>query len=175
MQKKKWKTIWRSNSHGLPGKLQLGPWFWLVTVIVFCNLYVFRLAVIYGSSMEPALYQNDIVLVWQLGYVPHNGDIIVTNNDNSLEQCLVKRVIATEGQSISISEGNIWVDNIQLEETYTLNNKPLMSDMTEFLVPENTVFLMGDNRNASIDSRTLGCIPEEQIIGKVLVRLFSLP
>lgn len=171
MQKKKWKTIWRSNSSHKTGKFLPGPWLITAIVIILCNLFVFRLAVIYGSSMEPTLYHKDLMLIWQLGYNPKNGDIVITDTKNALKQNLVKRVIATEGQTVSISENTVWVDGKPLIETYFPVSAAPMADMEAIRVPDDSVFLMGDNRSVSVDSRTVGCIPNDSILGKAAFRI----
>lgn len=177
MQKKKWKTIWRSNNSPKSGRFLPVPWLILAIVIILCNLFVFRLAVIYGSSMEPTLYQKDLVFIWQLGYTPKNGDIVITDTKNPLKQNLVKRVIATEGQTVRILENTVRVDGAPLSEPYLptafVSMELSMEDMEEIRVPADCVFLMGDNRSVSVDSRTTGCIPTDNILGKVTFRILG--
>lgn len=150
---------------------EIYKWVLLVFIVIFCNLYVLRLAIVYGVSMEPTLQQYDFVLIWQLGYTPCNGDIIVTNAHNGYQQSVIKRIVASEGQKVSILGGQVYIDGNLLEEKYLENVNKGLCDMPEMIVPEGHVFLLGDNREHSIDSRTMGCLSVECIRGKVLVKL----
>ena len=135
-----------------------------------------------GSSMYSTLEQGDLLIVRKFAYVPENGDIIVCQSENyGLEKPLVKRIIATEGQVVKIDyeAWTVTVDGKVLDEDYI--TREALKDMhgsnylePEFTVPENSVFVMGDNRNSSIDSRDsrVGFIDERYIIGKVTLRLF---
>lgn len=128
-------------------------WLVLVVLIWICNVYVLRLAIVYGSSMEPTLEPHDLLVVWQLGYVPQKDDIVVTTANNSLGQNVIKRVVALEGEQVFTEQ----------------DGKKVM-----MVVPEGHVFLVGDNSEHSVDSRTLGCFAVEDIRGKVVVRIFPL-
>lgn len=141
----------------------------LITVIVLlCNLFVCRLAFVYGVSMEPTLETKDCVLIWKLCYQPKAGDIVITTKQNSLEQKLIKRVIAEEGQEVSFLNNQVLVDGRVLEEAYLNTSEMISYEEMRVTVPKGEVFLMGDNRNASKDSREIGCIPVKEIEGKVL-------
>lgn len=144
----------------------------VVIVIILCNFYVIRVATIYGKSMEPTLHSKEWVLIWQLGYTPSQGDIIIIDKNNELSQNIVKRVIAVGGQTVRMEGTEIYVDGIILEEPYLVQvyDYPLMT----VTVPENECFVMGDNRDFSTDSRNFGCIKNENVIGKVILKLFSL-
>ena len=125
---------------------------------------------IYGSSMNETLQDGDIVLSVKAGNL-HSGDIIAFYYNNKI---LVKRVIAQAGDWVNIdSEGNVYVNDVFLEEPY-ISNKALGECDIElpYQVPENRVFVMGDHREVSIDSRTttVGCVAEEQIVGKLVFR-----
>lgn len=144
----------------------------VVFIVIICNIFVLRLTIVYGSSMEPTLKQHDFVLIWQLGYSPGIGDIIVTNSHNPLGQCIIKRVIAVGGQKVCICQGQVYVDGTLLGEEYLEETDIKTYDMPEIVVPDGQVFLLGDNRLQSKDSRTIGCVPVENIMGKVIVRLF---
>jgi signal peptidase I len=135
-----------------------------------------------GSSMYSTLEQGDLLIVRKFAYVPENGDIIVCQSESyGLEKPLVKRIIATEGQTVRIDYDNwtVTVDGKVLDEDY-ITREALKSMHysnyleKEFTVPKNSVFVMGDNRNSSIDSRDIriGFIDERYIIGKVTLRLF---
>ena len=129
--------------------------------------------------MLPTLVDKDRLIVSYLFYTPKNGDIVIVNNDNpALEKVIVKRVIATEGQTVDIDfdNGEVKVDGKVLQEDY-INNLTLLDEgghSYPVTVPENCVFVMGDNRQNSLDSRDsrVGFVPEDEILGKVSLRIF---
>lgn len=138
-----------------------------VFIIVLINLFLFRIAFVYGESMEPTLQNGQPLLVKCFAYEPAKGDIVVTTTKNSFRRNLVKRVIATEGDTIQFTEDAVYLNGKLLAEPYTAVS-PSYSP-AEYTVPENAVFLMGDNRNFSKDSRDIGCVPVAEIIGKVIL------
>lgn len=147
----------------------------VIGILIF--VFVLRVITVDGSSMNPTLYHQDKIIISNLFYEPEYGDIIVLKAPNYGEGALVKRVIATEGQTVDIDfdEGIVYVDGKALNEPYTASPT---YDREEFYgevtVPEGCVFVMGDNRNASTDSRTnsIGMIDERNIMGKVYVIIF---
>ena len=141
-----------------------------VLVVVLLLSFCFRLIGVDGTSMVPTLQDGDRVLLQSIFYKPQAGDIVVFTK---LQSPLVKRIIATEGQIVDIdfAQGIVYVDNVPLDEPY-INELTTTSGDVSFPVevPQGCVFVLGDNRNDSTDSRfTLeGQVPEEQILGKVL-------
>lgn len=129
---------------------------------------------IYGASMAPTLEDGDVVVsVKGTGY--EAGDLVSFYIGNKL---LVKRFIAGAGQWVDMDEaGNVYVDGIALEEPYVL--EPVFGDVDitlPYQVPENRIFVMGDHRATSVDSRNtaIGCIAKEQIVGKIVFRVWPL-
>ena len=130
---------------------EVAKWLAWILLVLGCNLFVVRLAIVYGPSMEPTLKQYDFLVVWQLGYTPETGDIVVTTKDNQLKQNIIKRVVAVGGETVSFERNG---------ETVTVT------------VPAGQVFLQGDNLEHSTDSRDLGCFAMEDVCGKVVARIF---
>lgn len=141
-----------------------------ILVIVCINLFLFRIAFVHGESMEPTLQNGQPLLVKCFAYEPAKGDIVVTTTKNSFCRNLVKRVIATEGDIIQFAEDAVYLNGTLLPEPYTASGAHYVP--AKYTVPANSVFLMGDNRNFSKDSRDIGCIPTSEIIGKVVLPSF---
>ncbi|MCI8514215.1 MAG: signal peptidase I [Lachnospiraceae bacterium] len=146
------------------------PYTLIAMAVLFINLFILRFSFVSGRSMEPTLHDGNCVLLWELAYRPLAGDIVITDSENPIKSHLIKRIIATAGQHVRLSGNQVYVDDILLEEPY-LGEIAVYEDM-DFIVPDNTCFLMGDNRNHSRDSREIGCLSYEHILGKVLFRLF---
>ena len=130
---------------------------------------------IYGSSMTPTLNEGDIVVCVK-GSDFESGDLVAFYIGNKI---LVKRCIAGPGQWVNIdADGNVYVDNKLLDEPY-LKEKSLGDCDIElpYQVPDNRYFCLGDHRSTSVDSRstTVGCISDEQIVGKIVLRVWPLP
>ena len=129
---------------------------------------------IYGSSMTPSLYEGDIVVsVKEMSF--DRGDIISFYYNNKI---LVKRVIAFEGEWVNMDEdGNVYVNGALLDEPYVKEKAVGECDITlPYQVPDGRVFVMGDHRATSVDSRssTVGCVFEEQVVGRILYRVWPL-
>ena len=129
---------------------------------------------IYGSSMNPSLVEGDLVISIKGGRM-ETGDIVAFYYNNKV---LVKRVIGQAGQWIDIDEdGTVYVDDVAIDEPY-LQDKAFgeCNIQLPYQVPESRVFVMGDNRSVSVDSRstTVGCVAEEQLVGKVAFRVWPL-
>lgn len=154
----------------------------LVFALIFCVIvfvFFFRLVDVVGDSMNPTLENADKMLVSDLFYKPKQGDIVIFRKDEYKPQALVKRVIATEGQTVEIdfNKGRVYVDGVLLDEPYIAEPTINQIDFTGVqVVPEGCVFVMGDNRNESSDSRDsrIGMVDERLIIGKVLFTVFPL-
>ena len=144
-------------------------WLIFLGLVVICNLFVVRLAFVHGKSMEPTLHENECVVVWQLMAHIEAGDIVVTDRKNVYSENLIKRVIALGGQSVHLKENQVYVDGVPLEEPYLSDQMEIHYTELDLIVPEGEVFLLGDNRSNSRDSRDIGCVPLEEIKGKVLL------
>ncbi len=147
----------------------------IIIAIVF--VFAFRLVGVKGESMENTLHNNDWLITMQKSEYVY-GDIVVTTKYNYFNEPIIKRVIATEGQTVDIdySTGTVYVDGKALDEPYTKEDFMIEKiDHMQFpyTVPEGYLFCMGDNRNGSTDSRStlVGAIDEKHIMGKAVIRL----
>ena len=147
----------------------------IVCVVVF--VFFVRLVDVVGSSMYPTLENGDKMIVTDVFYKPKYGDIVVFQKDEYADYALVKRVIATEGQTVEIDFDRhiVYVDGKKLDEPYIAEPTENKIDFTGIqVVPEGCVFVMGDNRNDSTDSRDerIGMVDTRDIIGKVVYVAF---
>ena len=147
----------------------------LMTALVICMaifIFIIRVIDVSGSSMFPTLHDGDKMLVSNLFYTPHAGDVVVFKTDRyDPERALVKRVIATEGQEISIDfdRGIVYIDGLPVEEDYIAElTKTKLDFIGPQTVPEGCMFVMGDNRNASTDSRKkeIGMVDQRMLLGR---------
>ena len=150
----------------------------LIAIVLLFTLLI-RMTGVIGDSMKPTLHQNDKLIISNLFYTPKQGDVVVVTKKSFRTEPIVKRVIATAGQTIDIhfDTGAVYVDGVLLEESYIAEATVRSGDMTfPLYVPEGYLFVMGDNRNHSTDSRfsEVGLIDERMVLGKVLFRVFPL-
>ena len=154
----------------------------MVALVICVALFIFAVRVIdvSGYSMVPTLHDGDKMIVSNLFYKPKYGDIVVFKTDTyDPDRALVKRVIATEGQEISLDfdRGVVYINGSPIEEDYIAE---LTTTKLDFIgpqtVPEGCVFVMGDNRNASTDSRKkeIGMVDERMILGRAYYVVFPV-
>lgn len=154
----------------------------VLAAVVLFNCFA-RLTRVDGQSMDNTLQDGELMLVWSLGYQPKQGDIVVVNKktaDFLKNRAIVKRVIALGGQTVDIdyATGTVYVDGMALDEPYIketmYNTGDSLMQQTHWQVPEGSIFVMGDNRNHSTDSRHdwLGYIDEDYILGRVVLGLW---
>lgn len=162
--------------------------YWLnaltTALVVLVLLFTFfgRLTRVDGHSMDNTLQHNQLLLVWSLGYTPQQGDIVVVNKTTVQHlggSAIVKRVIAVGGQTVDIdyATSSVYVDGELLDEPYI--KEPMFDRLgaqgsTHIEVPEGSIFVMGDNRNGSDDSRDnlIGTIDEDYVLGKAVFSIF---
>ena len=122
-----------------------------------------------GPSMEPSFFNQDRIVVSKVSYFLgeiERGDVIVFPAPRSPEEDYIKRVIGLPGDSIRIAGGYVYVNEVPIEEPYIM--APTLTTLSETIVPEGSVFVMGDNRNVSSDSRAWGSLPVEDVVGKAV-------
>ena len=141
-----------------------------LVVVLLLMTFLFRVIDVDGTSMESTLIDTDKVVITNLFYTPENGDVIVISHGEEYEKPLVKRVIATPGQTLKIDfeKEEVYVDGVLLDEPYIQGNTIQGNAEIPEVIPEGKVFVMGDNRTVSLDSRyhEIGLIDVKDIIGK---------
>lgn len=163
--KKQYRQVLRSTVYSLVV---------VAAVAVLVAVLLLPVLQIYGTSMSPTLEEGNIVVSIK-GTDMEPGDLVSFYIGNKL---LVKRYIAGAGQWVDIDEdGNIYVDGKLLDEPYIQEKAYGDCDIElPYQVPENRIFVVGDHRSSSVDSRNtaVGCIAEEQIVGKIVFRVWPL-
>ena len=151
----------------------------MMVVIMLLSAFVFRHSVVDGGSMEETLYDREHLIISNLFYEPKQYDIIVCEDySTGLKKPIIKRVIATEGQTVRVESMDVvYVDGELVDTSFIFidGEEELAVSMKypiECVVPEGEVFVMGDHRNNSLDSRLLGTIDEDTILGKVVLRFY---
>lgn len=140
----------------------------LATFLVITRL--FPTAQVHGASMEPTLHEGDY-LILDHGEISR-GDIVVLR-DPTRDRCLVKRVAGLGGDTIDVTEdGTLSVNGEEVPESYASTDGRAWSGTYPVTIPEGKCFLLGDNRDASMDSRTIGPVDLKNIIGRALFRLW---
>lgn len=166
------KTAFSSFFHWMSGIISV-----LVLIFLVIMLF-FRPVTVDGPSMEPTLHDGDRLLIYSFMYTPVNGDIIVARSPDGADMPVIKRVIAKAGQRVDIDydSGTVYVDGVPLEENYIsgMTKVPVNEIKYPYTVPEGHLFVMGDYRDESRDSRhaTFGCIDENTVAGKAVYRFY---
>lgn len=157
--------------------LKVDLYFWLQALVmalvslILIFTFIGRIIGVDGSSMVPTLHHGDMLLLQSIGYEPAQGDVVVLTKESFSDRPIVKRVIAVGGQTVDIDyeTNTVTVDGVALDEPY-INEamRQLPSEYaTHVTVPEGSIFVLGDNRNNSSDSRkpTIGTVDERCVLG----------
>lgn len=158
-----------------------------LVVAVLILSFFFRNSPVIGTSMCPTLDEGDVLLIMRTLYTPENGDVVIVQEASDPSEPLVKRIIAVGGQTVKLDykTGHVYVDGYMLEEDYINGLVPLTPRFGDYCkpdengiweekVPQDHFFVLGDNRIVSKDSRAIGFINRNQIIGEAVFRLFPL-
>ncbi len=153
-----------------------------VAIAVVIRLFIAEPRFIPSNSMDPTLHIGDRLLIEKVSYRfhgPHYGDIIVFEPPPQLQaigyrrdQAFIKRIIGLPGDTITVHQGRVYRNNQPLEESYILAAPTY--EMQAVTIPEDTLFVMGDNRNDSNDSHIWGFLPMDNVIGHATLRFWPL-
>jgi signal peptidase I len=155
-------------------------WSWLVelgetvlpaiVIAVLINLFLAQATRVYGSSMEPNLHTNQRLVVEKVSYhlhSPRRGDVVVIRMPERGPELLIKRIIGLAGETIEARNGTVYINGQPLDEPYLV--RKTSGNYGPTTVPEGHVFVMGDNRGASNDSRIFGAVPLDRVVGRAWV------
>ncbi len=160
---------------------------WVVTIVaavlvaLLVRSFVFIMVQVDGSSMLDTLHNENRLFVWRAGYLfddPRRGDVVICHypdNEGNYDENVnyVKRVIGLPGDTVSIEAGDVYINGQKLDEPYvSLNRKSVKEYRDPVTLGEDEYFVMGDNRNNSRDSRYVGAIKRDQIVGKAIWKLY---
>ena len=146
-----------------------------IAIALVINLFLAQATQVLGQSMEPNLHSSQRVVVEKVTYRflhgPRRGDIVVIDLPEQTDM-LIKRVVALPGEEIDIRGGKVFIDGILLDEPYL--SQPTTGRSGPVTVPEGYVFVMGDNRGASNDSRAFGPVELERVVGRAWVSYWPI-
>lgn len=154
--------------------------FGLAIILAFVITLFIKPTLVRGDSMLPTLHENDYLIINKIGYKvgePKNGDVIVFKSDleqnDGTNKDLVKRIIGIEGDRVTIKDGQVYVNDKLLNEPYLSQGMDTKGDI-DLVIPQGKLFVLGDNREVSLDSRyeQVGLVDISDVEGKVLIRLY---
>lgn len=128
-----------------------------------------------SHSMEPNFYEGEFILVNKLAYrlgTPERGDVLVFHNPNNVDEDYIKRVIGLPGDQLEIRDGGVFINGVPLEENYPIHEIPRGVSYGPLVIEPDHLFVMGDNRPQSQDSRSFGQLSEDLIVGRAWVRVW---
>lgn len=150
----------------------------IVALIAVCIITLVKPIIVKKTSMEPTLYENDYLIVSKQSYSlfgePKRGDIVVfPHQEGDVTELYIKRVIGLPGESVTIEDGLVFINGQALEERYTKDGVTY-GDVQDYIVPAEKVYVLGDNRLVSVDSRSegVGCVSIDDITGKAIFRVY---
>ena len=151
-------------------------------IVLPIRMFIFQPFIVSGASMDPTFHTGDYLIVDEISYrfnEPQRGDVVVFEYPNDPSQKFIKRIIGLPGETIEVSEGKVFLiqdsEKIQIQEDSYLDKKVITPYDKKMTLTSTQYFVMGDNRVASYDSRRWGALPRDLIIGKSIIKIFSLP
>ena len=143
----------------------------LIAVVIFLGLQLTVGAFeVYGTSMTPNILPSDYVLADKVSYhfrQPERGEVIILNSPQQSEKDLIKRIIGLPGDTVEIKDNQVFINDVSLNEPYI--NEPIKYDYAKHLVPQDSYFVLGDNRNVSADSHSGWFLSKDNIIGRAII------
>ncbi len=146
-----------------------------IVIALLIHVFLAQATRVYGQSMEPNLHTNERLVIEKLSYHfhgPRRGDVVVLRDPSGSPELLIKRVIGLPGERVTLADGKVFIDGRALDEPYL--DQPTQGGGRSWVVPPLHVFVMGDNRSASRDSRIFGAVPLEELVGKALFRYWPV-
>ena len=152
------------------------PYIIIIALVIIVRSYFFIPIVVNGSSMEPTFEHNQLLLLNRITYQSKSikrFEIIVFKHE---DKPLVKRIIGLPGDEVLYKDGNLYINNKEVEEEFAREETTdfEISELGATTVPEGKYFVMGDNRDNSTDSRTIGFVSKDSVMGKVSILLYPL-
>jgi len=149
----------------------------VVALYTIVNLVSVRF-VVDGISMEPTFETGEFLLISRMNYLfgePQRGDIVVFHSPTNPKEDFIKRVVGLPGETIEIRDRRIYIDGTQLDEPYLVDAcSEAMCQTSIWQVGQDEIFVLGDNRNFSSDSRSFGAIKQSLIVGEAIIRYYPL-
>jgi signal peptidase I len=146
-----------------------------IVIAVLINLFLAQATRVYGHSMEPNLHTDQRLVVEKLSYrlhTPRRTDVVVLHIPDHSKELLIKRVIGLPGETIQVKDGGVYLDGQLLDEPYL--NVETRGSYGPLLIPPDHIFVMGDNRGASNDSRSFGPVHIQQVVGRAWVSYWPI-
>lgn len=140
---------------------------------ILIHTFLFAVVVVSGPSMEPTLHNKERLVLNKIVYnfnEPERGDVIVFHANKKDDY--IKRVIGLPGEKLEYKDGQLYINDQPIKEPYLTDTHT--SDIKPIVIPEDTIYVLGDNRLNSTDSRVIGPIPSEKIVGRVKVQLWPI-
>ncbi len=139
----------------------------VVILAVILRIFVFEFVNISGESMSPTLENGQLIIIYKVEYTPARGDIVVLNSPDGVE--MVKRIIGLPGETIRIADGIVYVNGERIADEYQFSTTELIHNIT---IPTDKVYVLGDNRDHSSDSRDFGSIEISDIRGEMVFTVY---
>ena len=148
----------------------------LLTLLFLVITLTGRSYVVYGQSMEPTIYTNEHLIIERISYLftsPARGDVVVIDSGISGKRHFIKRVVGLASETIAIRNGRVYINDKLLHESY-LRQPPSTDNFGPITIPPDHIFVLGDNRSNSNDSRAFGCVHVSTIKGRALLAYWPL-